>query len=74
MLVELDEVCDYLYQIAANHTTKHTRTHTKAHGKSEEMVAFVLRRCAEALMIEYRTRGAPGGPTVDQTFNNRANM
>lgn len=84
MLVDLDDICAYLMNVARNHTTRTTRAQHGAAGTSHEHVSFVLRRCVEELQAEYTAAPKRGLPqpslqsvgdtdTVpNQTYRNRA--
>lgn len=76
--VDLDDVCNYLISVAANHATRTTRSQHAAAGQSQEQVSFVLRRCVEELQDRYlygKLRLGPSAtPTPNQTYRNRATL
>jgi hypothetical protein len=51
--VNLDDVCNYLINVANNHSQRVTRSLSPIHGQSEEQVTFVLRRCVDELHDQY---------------------
>lgn len=70
--VNLDDVCNYITNVAANHATRTSRAHNTATGQSHEQVAFVLRRVVEELYALYGGGTASPVTSPNQTYRNRA--
>lgn len=68
--VNLDDICAYITNVAANHATRNNRAHTAPHGKAHEQVSFVLRRLVEELQAMYGPGATITAP--NQTYRNRA--
>ena len=72
--VNLDDVCNYIINVATNHSTRTTHSQHSAAGQAQEQITFVLRRVVEELRARYAptTRSVTQTPVPNQTYRNRA--
>lgn len=70
--VSLNDICNYITNVAANHATRTSRAHNTATGQSHEQIAFVLRRVVEELQSQFGGGTALPVTQPNQTYRNRA--